>query len=135
MNGMDLVVDTSAIIAVIADEPEKPAILAHTVDSSVVAPMSVRWEIGNALSSMFKRGRITMDGARLAIRSYERMQIRFMDVDLEQSLELSEQMDIYAYDAYVLVCASDMQLPLLTLDNRMAAIALKIGVRTLEVSQ
>ena len=127
--------DTSAIIAVIADEPEKPAILAYTIDSDVVAPASVRWEIGNALSGMFKRKRITMDRARLAIRSYERMQIRFIDVDLEQSLELSERMDIYAYDAYVLVCASDMQLPLLTLDNRMATIASQIGVQTLEVSR
>ena len=54
---MDLVVDTSAIIAVIADEPEKPAILAHTIDSDVIAPASVRWEIGNALSGMFKRRR------------------------------------------------------------------------------
>ena len=132
---MDLVVDTSAIIAVIADEPEKPAILARTIDSSPVAPMSVRWEIGNALSSMFKRGRITMDDARLAIRSYEQMQIRFMDVDLEKSLELSERMDIYAYDAYILVCASDLGLPLLTLDNRMAVVASQIGVLTLEVER
>ncbi len=76
-----------------------------------------------------------MDDARLAIRSYEQMQIRFMDVDLEKSLELSEQMDIYAYDAYILVCASDLGLPLLTLDNRMAIVASQIGVLTLEVER
>lgn len=132
---MDLVVDTSAIIAVIADEPEKPAILAYTTDSNLVVPASVRWEIGNALSSMFKRGRITLARARLAIRSYQRMRLQFVDVDLEQALELSEQMDIYAYDAYVLVTALNLQLPLLTLDSRMATIAPQIGARTLEVNR
>ena len=135
MNNMDLVVDTSAIIAVIADEPEKPAILAHTIDSNLIVPASVRWEIGNALSSMFKRGRITLVRARLAIRNYQRMRLRFVDVDLEQAVELSQEMDIYAYDTYVLVTALNLQLPLLTLDIRMAAIASQIGVRTLEVNR
>lgn len=54
---------------------------------------------------------------------------------MDTSAIIAERMDIYAYDAYVLVCASDMQLPLLTLDNRMATIASQIGVQTLEVSR
>ncbi len=127
--------DTSAIIAIIVDEPEKAAVEAYTADSNLVAPASVHWEIGNALSAMFKRDRISLTQARLAIASYEQMRIQFVDVDLMQSLELSERMDIYAYDAYILVCASDLGLPLLTLDNRMAAIASQIGVQTLEVSR
>ena len=132
---MDLVVDTSAIIAIIVDEPEKAAVEAYTADSNLVAPASVHWEIGNALSAMFKRDRISLTQARLAIASYEQMRIQFVDVDLVQSLELSERMDIYAYDAYILVCASDLRLPLLTLDNRMAVVASQIGVRTLEVER
>ena len=127
--------DTSAIIAIIVDEPEKAAVEAYTADSNLVAPASVHWEIGNALSAMFKRDRISLTQARLAIASYEQMRIQFVDVDLVQSLELSERMDIYAYDAYILVCASDLRLPLLTLDNRMAVVASQIGVRTLEVER
>ena len=120
---MDLAVDTSAIIAVISDEPEKPSILAYTIDSNLVAPASVRWEIGNALSSLFKRGRITLARARFAVRSYQQMRLQLVDVDLEQALELSEQMDIYAYDAHALVPALNLRLPLLTLDKRMTSIA------------
>ena len=126
--------DTSAIIAIIVGEPERAAVEAYTADSNLVAPVSVHWEIGNALSAMFKRGRINLMQARLAIASYEQMRFQFIDVDLMQSLELAERMDIYAYDAYIPVCASDMQLPLLTLDNRMAIIASRIGIQTLEVS-
>ena len=51
--GMDLVIDTSAIIAVIANEPEKQAISEYVADSVPVTPRSVHWEIGNALSRMF----------------------------------------------------------------------------------
>ena len=126
--------DTSAIIAVISDEPEKPSILAYITDYNPVAPASVRWEIANALSSIFKRGRITLARARFAVRSYQRMRLQFVDVDLEQALELSEQMDIYAYDAYILVTALNLRLPLLTLDKRMMSIAPQIGVPALEVN-
>ena len=130
---MDLVIDTSAIIAVIANEPERQAIVAQAADSALVAPASVHWEVGNAFSAMFRRRRITLEQARLAIRSYEQIRIRFMDIDLTQSLELSEQLDIYAYDAYVLASAFNLRLPLLTLDRRLATVAPLVGVRTLEV--
>lgn len=128
-----MVIDTSAIIAVIANEPERQAIIAQAADSALIAPASVHWEVGNAFSAMFRRRRITLEQARLAIRSYERIRIRFMDIDLTQSLELSEQLDIYAYDAYVLASAFNLRLPLLTLDRRLATVAPLIGVRTLEV--
>ena len=128
-----MVIDTSAIIAVIANEPERSAIVARAADSGLVAPASVYWEVGNAFSVMFKRRRITLAQSQFAIRSYEQMRIRFIDIDLTYTLELSEQLDIYAYDAYVLASALNLCLPLLTLDQGLLAIAPLIGVRTLEV--
>ena len=132
-DGMDLVIDTSAIIAVMANEPEKQAILEYIDDSIPVAPRSVHWEIGNALSRMFKRDRNTIAQSNIALSYYGQMRLRFIDVDLAQSLELSEQLNIYAYDAYVLVSAFNHRLPLLTLDKGMAAAASQIGVQALEV--
>ncbi len=135
---MDLVIDTSAIIAVMANEPEKQAILEYIADSTPVAPRSVHWEIGNALSRMFKRDRITIAESKIALSEYGLMRFRFIDVDLEQSLELSEQLDIYAYDAYdayVLVSAFNHRLPLLTLDRGMAVAASRIGIHVLEVNR
>lgn len=54
---MVLIIHTSAIVAVLMDEPEKAAILELTEDAELVAPRSVHWEIGNAFSLMFKRRR------------------------------------------------------------------------------
>jgi len=132
---MDLVVDTSAVIAVIAGEPERDAIIGRTKGATLAAPASLHWEVGNAFSAMFRRRRITLEGARAAIRSYEKIVFRFMDVDLGQSLELSERLELNAYDAYVLSCALTLRSPLVTLDTKLAAAAPSVGVRVLEIEQ
>ena len=131
---MDIVIDTSAIIAVIANEPERRAIVGRTVGAALAAPASVHWEVGNAFSAMFKRGRINLVQAKQAVRSYERMRLRFVDVDLSESLELSQRLNFYAYDAYVLACALRLRSRLITLDKKLAALAPLAGVRVLEVS-
>lgn len=131
---MDLVVDTSAIIAVIAGEPERDAIIAQTMGVSLLAPASVHWEVGNAFSAMLRRRRITLSLAKQAIRSYEQMQFRFIDVDLNQSLDLSARLGLSAYDAYVLACALNLRSPLLTLDNGLAGNAARAGVRVLDIN-
>jgi len=133
---MDLVIDTSAIIAVLMDEPEKAAIVERINGAKLVAPRSVHWEVGNAFSAMFKRNRITLDEAKpAALAMYERMSIRFVDVKIVRSLELAEQLDMYAYDAYILACALDLDAPLLTLDKRLADAANVLGVQIVEVNR
>ena len=131
---MDLVIDTSAIIAVIANGTERATILEHTVGAVLTAPASVHWEVGNAFSAMFRRGRITLAQTRLALRSYERMSFRFIDIELIPSLELSQRLNLYAYDAYVLACALNSRSPLLTLDRKLARAASTVGIRILEVA-
>ena len=132
---MELVVDTSAVIAVIADEPEREAIVGRTKGATLAAPASLHWEVGNAFSAMFRRRRITLAKARQAIRSYEKIVFRFVDVDLGQALELSDRLELYAYDAYVLACAITLRSPLITLDTKLAAAAPLVGVRLLEIDR
>ena len=131
---MDIVIDTSAVIAVIANEPEKPAIVEHTLGANLIAPASVHWEVGNAFSAMFKRRRISLSQAKEAIKSYERIVFRFIDIDLGQSLDLASRLNMYGYDAYVLACALNLRSPLLTLDKKLAAAAPMVGVKVLEVT-
>ena len=123
------------MIAVLVDEPAKAAILEIIGNSQMVAPRSVHWEIGNAFSAMFKRRRSTLRQAKQAIAEYEQMNIRFVDVDLYQAVELSDQLGIYAYDAYVLACALNLRLPILTFDKGLFDAANLLGVRTVEVNQ
>lgn len=131
---MKIVVDTSVIIAAILDEPEKESIVVLTENASLTAPPSLHWEMGNAFSAMFKRKRISLHQAEMALSVYERIPIRFVDVDLAQALHLSKSTGIYAYDAYMLVCARQQKAPLLTLDAGLREAARRTRIKTLEVA-
>lgn len=131
----DVVIDASAIIAVIADEPERKRIVEVTVGSSLLAPSSVHWEIGNAFSAMLRRGRITLEQAQRAIGVYYQIPVRLVDPELLDALEIAAQHGIYAYDAYLIACAEKYRLPLLTLDRGLAAAARDRGTSLIEVTQ
>jgi hypothetical protein len=62
---MEIVVDTTVVIAVIANESQKARLIEMTRDAELVAPASLPWEIGNAFSAMFKQKRITKEQAIL----------------------------------------------------------------------
>lgn len=132
---MEVVIDTSVIIAVLVREPHRAALIRATAAAELIAPLSVHWEIGNAFSAMFRRRRITLRTARKAVSSYRQIPIRFSDVELERTLEVAHDLGLYAYDAYVLVCAMQHRCPVLSLDQGLVAAATHAGIKTMEIPQ
>lgn len=132
---MEIVVDASVLIAVIANEDEKEKLVAMTEEAELIAPLSVHWEIGNAFSSLLKRKRVTIDEALRAIEIYLQIPVRFVEVELTESLELADELGLYAYDAYLLRCAAKYRLPLLTLDARLIQAAKEKKIQVLEVAE
>lgn len=132
---MNIVVDTSAIIAVIAGEPERDNLIAFTKGAILLAPPSVHWEIGNALSAMLKRKRITGAKALEAVVAYQQIPIRFVDIALEDALQIAHRLDIYAYDAYLIQVALTYQAPLLSLDAYLVSCARHTNVDVIEVNR
>ena len=130
---MEVVVDTSVIIAVLVREPQRAGLIRATAAVELIAPLSVHWEVGNAFSAMFKRRRITLRAARRALSSYRQIPIRFSDVDLERTLEVAHDLGLYAYDAYVLVCALQYRCRVLSLDQGLLAAATDAGIKTMEI--
>lgn len=130
---MNITIDTSALIAVIGNEASKPKIIELTRDCSLLAPHSVHWEIGNAFSAMFKRHQSTIELARKALMVYQEIPLKFIDVPLQKTLELSHTQNIYAYDAYLIQCAQQTGTSLLTLDRALIHNAKNSGVTTLEI--
>ena len=130
---MDIVVDTSVIIAGIANEPVKETLIELTTGADLIAPQSVHWEIGNALSAMLKRGRITVEQAIRAVRIYRQIPLRYVDVELEETLKVAEAQGIYAYDAYLIRCAVKYKAPLVSLDRNLMVAAQETGARVIEV--
>ncbi|MDD5369563.1 MAG: type II toxin-antitoxin system VapC family toxin [Anaerolineaceae bacterium] len=131
---MNLVTDASTILSVAGDEPEKRRIIELTVGDNLIAPESVPWEIGNAISSWFRRG-IPLDTGLKVYQSYLRIPIRFVTIDLFRAIQIAENLKIYAYDAYLIECALEHHCPLITLDKPLIHFAETMGVKTIKVEK
>ncbi|MDV7391432.1 type II toxin-antitoxin system VapC family toxin, partial [Arthrospira platensis SPKY1] len=123
-----ITIDTSALLAVLLNEPSKAQLIALTRNHLLVAPSSLDWEVGNALSALFKRQRISLDQALEAWTIFERIPIRREPVDMALSLQLAYERQAYAYDMYMLSCSLRFRTPLLSLDNRLNQIAHALGI-------
>jgi predicted nucleic acid-binding protein len=130
----NIVVDASILIAVVTNEPEKGKLVQLTQNADLIAPPSIHWEIGNAFSAMFKRNRVALSEAVRAIEAYQKIPVRFVDVEIEESLKLASTLNIYAYDAYLIRCATKYKAPLLTLDQSLINSAKSIKAPVLEVT-
>lgn len=129
---MEIVADTNVFLAIALDEPEKGRIVQLTSEVSTIAPEILPYEIGNALSAMVKRRKLSEGEALEAERSAGRIPVRLVSVDVRPALQIALAHHIYAYDAYFLRCAWVSSKPLITLDQRMKQVAGQLGIEVLE---
>lgn len=129
----NIVTDTSAILAVLLDEPEKEAVVEATIGSVVCAPASLRLEVGNAATAGVKRRRLTAERARQLMTDLESVTIRELAIDIRRAVDLGLELGIYAYDAYILEAARSSGFPLLTLDGPIRQNAKKLGLSLVEL--
>lgn len=132
---MKVVVDTSAIIAVILGEAHRDRIIRQTEGADLIAPETLHWEVGNAFSAMFKRDRLRVEVALRAIERYNDIPIQVVEVTLDEAIRVADRHDLYAYDAYMLVAAKRHQAPLLTLDGGLQEAARQSGTDLMEVKE
>jgi predicted nucleic acid-binding protein len=130
---MNMVIDTSVIIAVLVSEPERAKVIKQTDGYDLLAPGSVHWEIGNALAAMLKRKRINHEQVKAILLAYETIPIRFREVDMGLAMEIAYEHDLYAYDAYVIACARESRCALISLDKSLLNAARVARVSIVEV--
>ena len=132
---MVITIDTSALLAVLLNEQHKPAIIEVTKSYDLLAPASLDAEVGNALSAMFKRGRLSLKDARQVLAQFVEIPIRRTELRLDEAIKIAHEYEVYAYDAYVLDAARQYQTALLSLDTQIMTTAVKMNVDLLEVPQ
>ena len=104
-----------------------------TKDADLIAPASVHWEVGNALSSMLKRARMTLTQAESVLKNYEKIPIRFVEVSLHEAIQISADRKIYAYDAFLIACAREQRCRLISLDKGLLQASKDSAIRVVEV--
>lgn len=125
---MEVTIDTSVVLAVVCNEAGRGEAIKLTQGHTLIAPASLHWEMGNALSAMLKRQRITLPEAKACIAAYGKIPIRLIEVDIKRALALSSKLRMYAYDAYMLTCAQQSGSPLLTFDGALSLHASGLGI-------
>ena len=129
---MEIVIDTSALIAVIADEPEADTVLEYSQNAIFVSPNVISFEIANSLSRMLKKGRIN-DQSKMVelVKSFQQIPIKLFENNLQNIVQIVWNYKIYAYDAFYLDTAKSLNIPLLTLDKEMKKIGKDFGITIL----
>ena len=129
---MNILIDTSALMPIFINEPEKEHIVNLTRNCELLAPSVLPYEIGNALTRLKRRQILNEKQVFEAYGVFMKVPLRLMEVDIENALAIACKYDIYAYDAYYLEIACRLNLPLLTLDEPMKRIAFDLGLKILE---
>ncbi|MDR1175497.1 MAG: type II toxin-antitoxin system VapC family toxin [Treponema sp.] len=132
---MDTLLDASAIMAIILNEPNKDVVIKLTKGSTLLSPEIISYEIGNALISLYKRHKLKEKEVTDAYHDFMKIPIRTLDVDMEKALKISCKYNIYAYDAYYLETAKRLKLPLITFDVSMKNVALNMNINILTEEQ
>lgn len=128
----DVLVDTSALLAVLLNEPERQALINATAGCGLVGAPSLPWEIGNALVAAARRKRLSAPEVRQAWASYQSVPVRLTRIDVGRAVNLALEAGLYAYDGYVLESARAERLPLLTLDLQLTKAAQRLGLKLKE---
>lgn len=137
---MSLVLDSSAILAwIYAEETtqEIRAVLDQVIDRGAWVPEIWKLEVGNALQTALRKGRIDAAFRDASFADLGHLPIR---VDSETgrqawgaTLQLSETHRLTVYDAAYLELALRRALPLATLDEQLRTAAMAEGVLLLGV--
>lgn len=128
MKQNSIIIDASAILAVLLKEEDAMNILQKTKDSVLLSAKCLPFEIANSLSKQLKRQLIALEHVQKIFSIFNRLPIELVDVDFNNALEFCAQENHYAYDMFYLDCAVKNKCPLLTLDKKLSEIAVKRGV-------
>ena len=128
---MEVVTDASALLAVVLDEPERGPIIDATQGATLISPLALPYEIGNALIAMRKRRRIEEEVILPAWKAAQQIPVRLVPVEIAAALSLALAYGIYAYDAYYLQCALSNRRPLVSLDGKMREVAVDLNIQLL----
>ena len=117
-----LVVDASALAALVFEEPEGDTIQRRLDGATVYAPALLRFELANTAWKKIKRRPADAPKilAALAVALDDRSGLVWQDVDAADAVLLAQATGTTAYDASYLWLAASLGADLVTLDDRLA---------------
>ena len=119
---MTLVVDASAIAAVMFGEAEGATIQAHVRGESLMAPELIDYELANACWKRIRKHPDTQAEVLTMLAGVDFLSITRVPVRTTEVVALAVRTGLSAYDASYLWLAMSRDVELVTLDNQLARI-------------
>lgn len=116
-----LVVDSSAVAALLFGEPEGEAVSRRLTGRPLVAPLLLPFEVANACLVKARRHPESRDALFAAHGLLGSLGIRLYPVAGEALVDLAQRTGLTAYDAAYLLLAHLLDADLVTLDRKLAA--------------
>ena len=114
-----IVVDASAVGAILFNEPEGDQIAMSLEGASLRAPALLPFEVANICLTKMRRRRADRDELFAAFQVFGRMAIETVGIDYAETLALAERTRLTVYDAAYLWLAQALDADLITLDRQL----------------
>jgi predicted nucleic acid-binding protein len=131
---MDMVSDASAFLAVVLNEASREWVIEKTAGYKIIAPEVLPYELANALIAVKRKGRLTDGEVLTAFDVSQLIPVSLVSMRIRDALQIAVKHSIHAYDAFYLQCCIETNLPLISLDNRMCAVATSLSIKVVSQS-
>ena len=116
---MHVVVDASAIAAVVFEESDGATVRAHLQDDTLLAPQVIDYELVNVGLSKIRRGLGNELLIRTMMRTVPLLDIHRLPVPMDEVATLALRTGLSGYDASYLWLALNRDVELVTLDREL----------------
>lgn len=118
-----LVVDASAVAALVFVEPEADELAARLRGADLAAPQLLAYEVANVAAVKLRRRLVARQAAAAALALFGRLDVRLHPVAAGDAFDTAAETGLTAYDGAYLWLARALRAPLVTLDRRVARAA------------
>ena len=122
-----IVIEASAMVDALVDEPANPELLALIADSELHAPSLLDYEVASALRGHALAGRLAQKRLTDAVDDFASLRIDRYPLTRMMSAVLDIRDNFTVYDAAYVVLAQTLEAPLVTADAKFGE-ARKVGV-------
>jgi len=117
-----IVVDASAVAAMLFGEPDGATIAAHLEGEALIAPQLIDYELAHTCEKKIRRHSHQHEELIAMFTSLEQFGISRISVPLADVVSLALATGLTTYDASYLWLATDRDIELVTLDRKLARV-------------
>jgi predicted nucleic acid-binding protein len=123
-NKSTVILDASAVLSELLPDESPPAHISKVfnqlskLDIIIIAPLILKYEVGNSLKSAVLSKRITKPNAQKTYKKFLELGIQFIEINYFETLKLALKQELSFYDASYVYLSRKQKAPLISFDKK-----------------